>query len=111
MDNQSRSRWADLRYLTLFPKRYGSPQGLSADEWKVIIKEFSNLHKRMRSTGYRWYVITFKDGRKELSYLKVRTGGIYSSDYFRGGVLCRGIIPRRWHVTQYAHVESIRVAF
>lgn len=111
MDNQSRSRWADLRYLTLFPKRYGTPQGLSADDWHKLNREFGNLRKKMSGTDNRWYVITFKDGRKELSYIKVRSEGIYHNDYVRGGVLCRGIIPRRWLVTEYANVAGIKIAF
>ena len=51
--------------------------------------------------------LTFKDGRKELAYLKVRRDIIP-----HGGRLCRGrLFPRLWDVTQYEHARKIDLAF
>ena len=97
----------DLRYLKLFHKRYKTTKGQSEDYWRGVSKEYYNFKKRVDNSGYHWYVVTFKDGRKELAYFKVRRLVIP-----HGGRLCRGfLLPRLWHVRDYEHTKHIRLAF
>jgi len=100
---------ADLRCLTLFPKRYDAPQGRTKEYWSAIMRDYSNEQKRLRSTDYRWYIISFDDGRRELAYLKVRAGGLLTGKY---PAIYRGIlIPRMLRYETYAHITKIRLAF
>lgn len=98
--------WKDIRYLK-FPKKYGTTQGKDADYWHKVSRNYYNFEKRVDTCGWHWYVITFKDGRKELAYLKVHRAIIP-----HGGRLCRGLIfPRYWGVDQYEHTKEITLAF
>lgn len=97
----------DIRHLKLFPKRYKTTKGLSADEWREVWHRYNNFKKIVDCSDYHWYVITYKDGRKELAYLKV-----WRLVEPHGGRLCRGmILPMLFSPTQYEHVEDIRIAF
>lgn len=102
MCKQATNVWTDLRYLTLFPKDYGVPQGKSAEYWRKVSRDYGNRYKRVCACDYKWYVITFKDGRRELAYITPNQ---------KYHVLRRGIIPRRWRLTQFAHVKDMRLAF
>lgn len=107
MDNHMDNFLQDIRHFKLFPKRYKTTQGKDADYWRKVSREYGNFKKRVDGTGYHWYVITFKDGRKELAYFK-----IWRMVIPHGGRLCRGIIfPRYWGTHQYEHVKDIRLAF
>ena len=98
--------WKDVRYLKLFPKRYKTTQGKPSEYWLEVSRNYHNFHKRVDCSGYHWYVITFKDGRKELAYFKV-----WRVVFPHGGRLCRGLIPRYWDIRQYEHTKDIRLAF
>lgn len=102
-----KSYWNDLRCAKLFPKWYKTSKGQSADYWHGVSRAYGNFKKRVDSSGYHWYIITFKDGRKELAFFKV-----WYQVIPHGGRLCRGLLfPRYWSVTQYEHTKDIRLAF
>ena len=72
-----------------------------------MAEAYGNFTKRVDSTDWHWYVVTYRDGREELTYFKVRRLLVP-----HGGRLCRGILfPRYWGVTQYEHTTDIRLAF
>ena len=97
----------DICYFKLLPKRYKTTQGKDAKYWSRVSREYGNFKKSVDCTDYHWYVITFKDGRKELAYFR-----IWRIVIPHGGRLCRGIIfPRYWSPMQYEHVKEIRLAF
>lgn len=101
----------DICYFKLFPKRYKTTQiaDRKAREvyWRKVGRAYGNFKKSVDCTDYHWYVITFKDGRKELAYFR-----IWRIVIPHGGRLCRGIIfPRYWSPMQYEHVKEIRLAF
>lgn len=99
--------WQDLRYFRLFPKRYKLTHYGDADYWHNVSREYGNFKKRVDSCDYHWYVITYKDGSRELAYFKV-----WRIVNPHGGRLYRGaIIPRYWGITQQEHVRDIRLAF
>ena len=88
-------------------KRYRPTGGMTADYWHKVAHNYYNLKKRVGCSSDHWYVITYKDGRKELAYLKVR----YSLRP-HGGRLCRGVIlPSYWGVTDFEHARNIELAF
>lgn len=101
----------DLRYFTLIPKKYKTTRIADFDErnayWSKVAKDYYNFKKRVDSSDYHWYVITYKDGRKELAYFKV-----WRLVLPHGGGLCRLALVRRYFGTQeYEHVKDIRLAF
>lgn len=103
--------WQDLRYFKPFRKRYKTTWIEDHDKrceyWSKVSKDYYNFKKRVDCSEFHWYVITYKDGRKELAYFK-----IWRIVVPHGGRLCRGaIIPRYWGVTDYEHVKDIRLAF
>ena len=98
--------WKDLKYFKLFPKRYKTTHYGDKDYWHKVSRDYGNFKKRVDYSYYHWYVITFKDGRKELAYFKVWRVVIP-----HGGRLCRGLIPRYFGITDYEHVKDIRLAF
>lgn len=101
------TRWKDLRYWRPFARRYKTSQGQSYSHWQTISRDYNNFKKRVDYTDYHWYVITFKDGHKELAYFRV-----WRIIYPREGRLCRGILfPRYWSPAQYEHTKEIRLAF
>lgn len=119
MNTQSRKIWQDLRYLTLFPKRYkGSPPDCPADRdewrkyWGRVSRKLARFTKEVQSSDQHWRVITYKDGRKELAYIKVRTT-FYVGMVNKRGQLCRGLSVFHRAVTphQFAFIKSIRLAF
>ena len=103
----------DIRYLTLFPKRCPavSPPKDRNELIKAAFRSVGNLWRiknRVDRSAYHWYIVTFKDGHKELTYLKSR----YAWWGFKGGVLYRGLIfPRRATYRWSDNVDSIRLAF
>lgn len=100
---------ADLRYLTLFPRRYREAVKHSADYWRAEIRRYANTEKRIECTDYQWYVLEFKDGHKELARLRVLQGGLFSG---YAPAIYRGlVIPRRIGFVTFAHIENIRLAF
>ena len=102
-----KSYWDDLRYISLFPRRYKPTKGKNEEYWRRVSRAYGNFAKAVDCSATNWYVITFKDGRKELAFFKVRRNVIP-----HGGRLCRGcIFHRYWSVVQYEHTKSIRLAF
>ena len=97
----------DLRYVKLFPKQYKTSEKRTKAYWRDVEKSYDNLKKKIECSGYHWYVITYKDVRKELAYLRISRIILPKE-----GRLCRGlIIPRHWTIKQYEHVKYIRLAF
>lgn len=104
-----RHNLADLRYLTPFPRRYKPPGGRPLVFWDKVMSSYGDTQKGLAYSGYRWRVICFDDGRKELAYLKVRAGGLLTG---KTPAIYRGIIiPRLLTYATFAHIKSIRLAF
>ena len=99
----------DLRHLKLFPKRYKTPQGQPLSYWTEIARRYGNAEKTISSSDYHWRVIEYKDGRKELAYLRVLQGGFLTGAY---PAIYRGIIfPKMLGYGTFAHIKEIRLAF
>lgn len=103
--------WKDLRYFRLFPKRYHTTQiedyKTRCEYWSKVSRAYYNFKKRVDCSDYHWYVITYKDGHKELAYFKV-----WRIVIPHGGTLRRGfLLPRYWTTINHEHVKDIRLAF
>lgn len=108
--------WNDLKYLRILPKRYARPfdtipsdiEG-RAQYWRAVSRRYGNEVKRLTCTDYHWHIITYKDGRKELAYLRAIKGGLF------GGMtpaMFRGIvIPRKVSLMTFSCIKHIRFAF
>ena len=100
----------DIRYFKLFHKKYKPTQIADYKErceyWSKVGRAYNNFKKRVDCSYYHWYVITYKDGRKELAYFKV-----WHIVIPHGGRLCRGLIPRYFGTKDYEHIQDIRLAF
>lgn len=99
----------DLRYFTLTPGRHEKEYGRGEDYWRSEIRRYGNAEKRIQCSDIRWYVLEFKDGKRELAYLRVLQGGFFSGltpAIYRG---C--IIPRRIDFGTFSNIERIRFAF
>lgn len=106
---QLQNFFADLRYFTLFPKRYDAPKGQSQEYWRNVTRSYGNMQKRIKWSYFRWYVITYDDGHKELAYIRVLCGGIFSG---LSPALYRGIIiPRMIDYSTFARIKDIKIAF
>lgn len=100
---------ADLRHITLFPRKYAVPVKKDRDYWGGIVKEYKNAEKMLDSSDFRWMVLEFADGHKELAYLRVLQGGFFSG---HASAIYRGlIIPRRIDYVTFSHIDRIRLAF
>ena len=100
---------ADLRYLTIIPKRYKAPQGKQAYYWSKVMTDYGYEQKRIENSDYRWRVITYDDGHKELAFMRVLKGGIFTGAY---AAIYRGLlIPYKVSYGTFSHIESIRLAF
>lgn len=101
--------WKDLRYLTLFPRRYDTPQGKDADYWSGVSRRYAKMQKIINSSDYHWRIITYEDGHKELAYLRVLKGGLFSGKL---PAIYRGlIIPHKVGHGTFSHIKDIRLAF
>lgn len=101
--------WEDLRYVTLFPRRYETRQGLDGDYWREVMHRMGNTKKKVDCCPWHWYVIEYNDGHKETTRLRVLKGGFFSG---MSPALYRGaIIPKMVCVGTYDHIKSIRLAF
>ena len=99
----------DLRYIKLYRKRYKPPMGMTRELWSNVMRRYNNKQKDIRSSCFNWYVCSFDDGRRELMYLRVLHGGIFSGMY---SAIYRGlIIPRMLDYHTFAHIKEIRLAF
>ena len=99
----------DLRYLTLIPSRHRTPTGMGADFWSGVMRKYCNQQKRINASDFRWYVIEFKDGRKELAYLRVLRDGFFSG---KAPAIYRGMfIPHRIDYITFSHIDRVRLAF
>ena len=99
----------DLLCYTPFPKRYATPQGKSSRYWSKVMRRYGNTIKQIESSDYHWRIITYKDGRRELAYLRVLQGGLFSGLY---PAIYRGlIIPHRIGYGTFSHITNIRLAF
>ena len=95
--------------IHLLHKRYKTPQGRPREFWRKVMRDYGNEQKMIRESGYRWRIITFNDGRRELSYLRERKGGFFTGIY---PAIYRGIIiPRLLTYGTFAHIKSITIAF
>ena len=101
--------FADLRYLTLFPRRYEARPGMTHADWKDLRAHYAGDMKKLANTHYRWRVITYDDGHKELVYLRVLRGGIVSGGY--PGIYRGIIIPRLVKYATYSRMVESRIAF
>lgn len=99
---------SDLRHITLFPRRYATPQGKSAAFWGEVQRRYGNEMKALRITCDHWRVIEFVDGHEELAYLRELSGGVFSGAY---PAIYRGFLPRRIDCGTFAHIKRIRNAF
>lgn len=100
---------ADLRYLTIFPRKYRASGVRPADYWNTVVKEYKNTEKLLESSDFRWRVLEFKDGHKELAYLRVLQGGLLSG---QASAIYRGLVfPRRVDYPTFAEIDLIRLAF
>ena len=106
----SQAFWNDLHYLVLFPKKYGDPPDLPQKPklrgryWRKVMARYGDTQKKLTQKDFRWHVITFVDGRKELAYLRVLKLGLSPAIY-------RGLVPRLLTTQQYANIKNIRIAF
>ena len=99
----------DIKCLFRLPRRYKPPMGLNEAGWRDIVRRYSNEQKAISHSDYHWRIITYDDGRRELSYLRVLRGGFASGKY---PAIYRGvIIPRRISYARFAHITNIRFAF
>lgn len=104
-----RHYWADLRCLTIIPRHYKAPPHCPPSYWSEVMREYGNEQRSLECTDYRWRIITYDDGHKELAYLRVRKGGFLSG---RFPAIYRGvIIPRMLRYGTFAHIKNIRLAF
>lgn len=100
---------ADLRHLTLFPRKYKVLPEKGCEYWSRVGREYSNVEKQLDSCDYHWYVLGFSDGHQELTYLRVLQGGLFSG---YASAIYRGLLfPRRIGRITFAHIENIRLAF
>ena len=102
--------WKDIRYFRLFHKRYKTTQIADYKErceyWDKVSSDYERFKEWVDDSEFHWYVITYKDGRKELAYFRV-----WHLVIPQGGRLCRGLIPRHFWITHYEHIKDIRLAF
>ena len=99
----------DLRYLTLFHRRYKTTRGEGGDYWRSEIRRYGDAEKRILCASTCWHVIEFKDGHKELAYLRVLRDGFFSG---KGPAIYRGrFIPRRIGFATFSNITDIRLAF
>lgn len=96
-----------LRNYRLFPKRCKPLLGKSDSFWRRIGGQYGDFMKKLNGSDYHWRVITYKDGSKEIAYLKVRQGGLLSGMY---PAIYRGVvIPRRLTYDWFAQVKEIKL--
>lgn len=99
----------DLRFITLTRARYTTARGKGEDYWRSEVRRYGNTEKRLLSSDYRWYVLEFHDGRKELAYLRVLQGGFFSGI---APAIYRGLlIPHRLDYITFSNITNIRLAF
>ena len=99
----------DIRYLTLFPRSYETPKGRSRCFWGGVDRRYANEMKRLRGSLGHWRVIEYDDGNKELAYLRVLEGGVFSGAY---PAIYRGpFFPHRIGYGTFAHIRQIHIAF
>ena len=109
MKDELRYFLADLRHFTLFHRRVRVAPKLGEDGWRSELRRYGNAMKRILSSDYRWYVLEFKDGRKELAYLRVLQGGLLSG---LSPAIYRGIIiPHMIDYVTWSSIDRIRLAF
>ena len=109
MRDQMKRIASDLRLLVLFPKRYGVAGRRDAEFWRRALQSYGDLEKRLLASGYRWRVITYDDGHRELARLRVLSGGVFSGRY---PAIYRGVlIPQRIDIVTFTRIKDIRIAF
>lgn len=118
---------SNLRYLRLFPKRYRAvpmdcpPKCLPKTDkagykawlayWGGVGRSLGNLAKQVEQSQTNWWLLTYKDGHKELAYLKYRRG-LFWKDAMHNGTFTRGLLlPRYWSAYQFAHVKEAKPVF
>ena len=101
--------WEDLRYVTLFPRRYDTRQGMGVDYWQAVSRRLLQTKSKVSRCAWSWYVIEYEDGHKETTRLRVIKGGLFGG---MGAALYRGaVIPRMVHIGTFDHIKDIRLAF
>ena len=97
-----------LRLLTLFPRQYTAPIGMGDEYWRKVGNEYGKCEKDVESSNFGWRVIEYDDGHRELAYLRVLKGGLFSGRY---PALYRGLLfPSRIELTTFARIRSIGLA-
>lgn len=99
----------DLRHVKLYRKQYPTPQGKGEDYWRDVMHRYGNFEKKVQCGYYHWYVIEFKDGRKELAYLRVLQNGLFSG--MRSAVYRGLLFPHIITHVQFDAMKDISLAF
>lgn len=75
----------------------------------MVAQRYGDMQKKILSSDFHWRIITYDDGHKELAYLRVLQGGLFSGMY---PAIYRGlIIPHRIGHGTFSHIKNIRLAF
>ena len=99
----------DLRHFTLFPRRRKPARKGDAEYWRAEMRRYGNVMKRLLASDYRWYILEFADGTKELAYLRVLQDGFLSG---KSPAIYRGIvIPFMLDYATFSNITNIRLAF
>jgi hypothetical protein len=97
---------ADLRHMTIIPRRYDAVRKLN---WSAVGLKYSKALAGIESSPWHWYVIQYEDGRQELTYLRVLAEGLLSG---KRAAIYRGLlIPRMVRIVTFSHIKEIRLAF
>ena len=99
----------DLRYVKLYRKQYPAEKGKSEDYWRNVVRRYGNAVKEIKCGYYHWYVIEFKDGRKELAYLRVLQNGLFSG--MRAAIYRGLLFPHIITHVQFDAMKDISLAF
>lgn len=97
----------DLRYLTLFPKKYPVPEGKGDEYWREVRRRRNEMKKVLRGTDCHWHIIEYNDGHKELTYLSCHAWGIFGASAIYRGLL----FPRIVDFVDFANIKRIYTAF
>lgn len=99
----------DLLGMVIFPRRYPVPTGKAEDWWRGVMRRYANAEKKLEGSDWSWYVLTFDDGHRETTRLKVLRRGIISG---MCPAIYRGVIFKRIVTfATFSHVIDIWPAF
>jgi len=78
--------------------------------WRKVGRAYGNMEKKLDCSDYHWRIITYKDGYKQLSYLRVREKGFWSAGS-PPYIICGILFTRRLSTREFANIKDIRLAF